>query len=605
MSASHVRAPAPSPLLALVCLAVVQRLRPAWVATTLREAAFDEGVSPERLSRLGSRALEPFEQALARLTRRGRPRAERDQDELTVEVAILRALLGAAGELLAFVPRRQADVRALFVGAWLRLHEAHPALTRRRFCEALALPERTLRHWIHTAPTTTSAAPAAREPVPPPEPPPSPRPRSPRRPRFGFDVVLPDTQHAADTTDLCAFGVPLKLIAVQDVGGRDQDLFDAILVDDTESAERVVDVVTRACAALPGAQMLTDQGTPYMAERTREALRDLALEHAPQREGDPRGKATIERAFETAKSIVGPVLRLTDRIAAALPALASPELAQASTDLLLTLALRAYQAGARAARRAIDARGAIDPDVLARRAAEQREQARAEDRSSRLTLERIHGAYQLPGAARTFVDRFRHYAPETLLDAEKRFATQVHRDDIKNRESYFAAILRRVSDERARERRRQEHERQRALRLERSFTAVEAERAHHRAHPLEHLRDALTLLATEWTSYRQLLIGGGGIGRVWAQRAAERLVELHGPVAAVDLARTAVRDFEAVHLDRLGPQGLRAVLSVVAPVIDAIPTPDNDLSCAASFASAMLDSTGPPARPATHQPLRI
>jgi hypothetical protein len=86
-----------------VCLAVVQRLRPAWVATTLREAARDEGVSPERLSRLCSRALEPFEQALARLTRRGRPRADRDHDELGAEVAILRALLGVAGELLAFV----------------------------------------------------------------------------------------------------------------------------------------------------------------------------------------------------------------------------------------------------------------------------------------------------------------------------------------------------------------------------------------------------------------------------------------------------------------------------------------------------------------------
>ena len=32
MSASHVCAPAPSPLLALVCLAVVQRLRRVWNA---------------------------------------------------------------------------------------------------------------------------------------------------------------------------------------------------------------------------------------------------------------------------------------------------------------------------------------------------------------------------------------------------------------------------------------------------------------------------------------------------------------------------------------------------------------------------------------------
>jgi len=595
MSASHVRAPVPSPLLALVCLAVVQRLRPAWVATTLREAAYDEGVSPQRLSRLCSRAVGPFEQALARLTRRGRPRADRDHDELASEVVILRALLGVAGELLAFVPRRRADVRALFVGAWLRLHEAHPTLTRRRFCETLALR--------NAPPNPSPTPPPLREPAPPPDP--QPRPPALRRPRFGFDVVLPDTQHAADTTNLRAFGVPMKLLAVQDVGGRDLDLFDAILVEPTESADRVVDVVTRACADLPGAQLLTDQGTPYLAERTREALRDLELEHAPQREGDPRGKATVERAFETAKHILGPVLRLTDRVAAAVPALASPELAQASATVLLTVALRAYQAGARAARRAVDARGAIEPDVLSRLASEQREQVRADDRSSRLILERIHGAYQLPGAARPFVDRFRRYAPATLLEAEKRFATQVHRDNIRNRRSYFAAIVRTVSDERAREHRREEHERQSALRIDQSFDEVEAEHAYHHANPLEHLRAALLALAVEWSAdTQQLLLHGRGMGRLWTRQALVRLVELHGAVAAIDLARTALRDFQTLHLDRLGPDGVRAVLAVVQPAIDAIPTPEHELNCAASFASAMLDSTGPPARPDTHQPLR-
>jgi hypothetical protein len=226
-------------------------------------------------------------------------------------VVILRALLGVAADLLAFVPRRRADVRALFVGAWLRLHEAHPSLTRRRFCETLAVSERTLRHWLSTAP------PAPKPPAPPiAEAAAPPRPtRAPRRRRLGFDVVLPDTQHAADTTDLCAFGVPLKLIAVQDVGGRGQDLFDAILIDDTESAERVVDVVTRACASSPGAQMLTDQGTPYMAERTREALRDLELEHAPQKEGDPRGKGYASHCT----SFVGSVRDCSCRSLAVMP----------------------------------------------------------------------------------------------------------------------------------------------------------------------------------------------------------------------------------------------------------------------------------------------
>ena len=82
-----------------------------------------------------------------------------------------------------------------------------------------------------------------RAPVSPVAPPPEkkrPKKLSPRRPRFGFDVTLPDTQVATDTTDLEAFGVSLKLVAAQDVGGRDQDLFDSIIVDNRESADHVV-----------------------------------------------------------------------------------------------------------------------------------------------------------------------------------------------------------------------------------------------------------------------------------------------------------------------------------------------------------------------------
>jgi len=95
-------------------------------------------------------------------------------------------------------------------------------------------------------------------------------------------VTLPETQYAADTTDLCAFGVPLKLVAAQDIGGRDEMLFGAVIVDESESAAHVVQVLAEALAGYSGAQVLTDQGTPYMAEAMKRAMDELTIEHAPQ-----------------------------------------------------------------------------------------------------------------------------------------------------------------------------------------------------------------------------------------------------------------------------------------------------------------------------------
>jgi hypothetical protein len=558
-------------------------------------------VSAQRLSRLATRALEPFAGALALLTRRGRPPTDRDEPALERDNAILSALLESAQGLLAFLSHRRTDVRALVLGTWLRLHEAHPTLSMKRFCEAMALSPRTLRHWLRTQPRELS--PPRRDAGT--ADPTSPRTRPPRRARFRFDVVLPETQLAADTTDLCAFGVPLKLLAVQDVGGRDQDLLDAVLVEQTENADLVAKVVARACTELPGAQLLTDQGSPYMAQHTLEKLDALELEHAPQKEGDPIGKATVERAFGTVKTILQPLLDITNDLAARVPALSSPELAQAAATVLVAALLRAYQAGARAARRALAQRGAIEPEQLARAAREQRELARAHERSSRLILARVHETYAMPGAPQTFVNALRRYAPETLLEAEKRFATQVHRDDIRDRKSYFAAIVRKVADERRRTRVREQRLREDDERRERHEREHNAQQAHYHDHPLELLRDALGALADEWLpAARELLLRGRGLGHAWMHKALGRLVELHGPLAARDLASAVVRDFARLHNDRIGPDGVRAVLHAARPIIDAIPTPEHPLDCAARFASAMLPSTGPPARPAPHEPLR-
>jgi hypothetical protein len=417
--------------------------------------------------------------------------------------------------------------------------------------------------------------------------------------------VLPDTQHAADTTDLRAFGVPLELLAAQDVGARDQQLFDAVIVDSTESADAVVRLLGDALAELPGAQLLTDQGTPYMARETREALERLELEHAPQKEGDPYGKATVEKAFDSVKSILATLLTVTDRLAARVPALANPALARATVELTVSALLRAYQAGARATRRALEARSTITAEELARAARDHREHARADDRSSRLIIARVHAAYDIEGAERSFVDSFRRYSPAVLLEAEKRFAAQAHRDDIRVRKSYFAKLVRAVSEEHHRERQRDIAERERELRRATDQRRYLEQRARWNADPLAWLRDALDAFAAQWMPHtRSLLFGGAGVAHAWISGALLRLVDVHAPSAARDMAAALIRDWSRSHHDSLGPDGVAAVVDIVTRYLDAIPTHADNLDCAARFASAMLSGTGPPSHPAPLKPLR-
>jgi hypothetical protein len=211
-------------LLTVFCVALVHRDRPDWLAIGVGEAARAAALSPECVSRLASRVAHPFADIVDNFTGRGRPACF--DDPVRAELATLRALHTVASSALALVPLRRPAVGALLVGAWQRLSTQLPSLTKGAFCKALSLPERSSRHWLahppvaHTPPT----------PSPPSLPPPPPH-RPPRRPRFRFDVFLPGTQVGADTTDLSLFGVPLKLVGVQDIGGRDRSLFDAVVID--------------------------------------------------------------------------------------------------------------------------------------------------------------------------------------------------------------------------------------------------------------------------------------------------------------------------------------------------------------------------------------
>jgi len=589
----------PSPLLALVALGIVARLRPTWVGVELKAAAADEHVSAERVSRLVSRAIEAFQAVLEGLTRRGRPPRDTAGDDRDAELSLTRELLLVASRVIARVSLRRAGVRTMLLGAWQRLSALPLAgkLTQTRFCQALGLSERTLRAWLKSPP---APAPAGTTPVAEVESDPAtapPRPRPPRRRRFDFDFVLPGTQVGADTTDLEAFGVKLKLVAAQDIGGRDQDLFDAVVVDDHESAEAASRVFQHALQDRAGAQAVTDQGTPYMAEALRAALEALGVEHAPQREGDPCGKSTVERAFRSLKDIARPLLSLTSRIAMAMPALCNGDLAKAAARLLITALLRAYQHGARAGRAASDARGGLDPDTIAERVAEAREQARATDTSARLLLAHIHDLYDIGvhRPVRRFVDSLRRYPVAVLHEAERMLQTQCHRDDIRDRASYFAALVRRAFHDHRRERERARYRRDE---LVRSRDAARNARARHdafRADPTTWMRAALDMLASQWIGSEGLLFGGVGPALGMLRAALARIVLVHG-AAARDLAKGVWLTF-AAQRQGLGPGALVAIEALVRREIHAAATLAPTHTIATTDASAILRSTGRFPRP--------
>jgi transposase InsO family protein len=589
-SPSHDPSSRPSVLLALLCLAIVQRLRPQWLAVTIAQAARQNQVSAERLSRLCSRALPAFETTLAGLTRIGRPRrTDSDREQNAQELATVRSLLEVATAIVRHLPLRSRTVRSLLLGAWLRLAAEHRSLTQERFCQSLALPTRTLRSWLAQRPRTPTDSPLA------PSRPRPPRKRPPQRRRFSFDLVLPQTQIAADTSHLQALGVPLELIASQDIGGRDQALFESIIVDDHENAELVIRCLAEAIGDREGLQVVIDQGTPYMAEATRAALEELGAEHAPQREGTPTDKATIERAFRSLKTFARPLLDLSNRIADFLPALKRSDLAKALTTVVLTALLRAYQSGARAARRADDQRAGLDPATLVSVAAEARAKARLHDHSKRLRLQSIHRDYHLDGTATDFIRAARRFPLAVIAAAERAFASQAHRDDIRNRNAYFAALLRRFHDQHLCQQLRRRSEQRRDHQHRRDIAQLHAERQARLANPAAGLAAALDILPEYWDSRRQkLLFDGAGPGRTGARMSIERLTQIHAPQAAADIATALLRDFATANAERLDPAAITAIDHLVRRFLPTAPKPPTTPACTADFASTILHRVGHP-----------
>ncbi len=575
-------------------MAVLHRLRPKWLAISLSDAARSAGVSPQRLSRLCTRCLLPFANTLSTSTRMGRPKCDSDAKPNQRELLLLRALLDVATAILAKVPLRGSEMRSLVVGAWLRLRAEHP-MTQQHFCQTLAIPTRTLRHWVKTTPANVGGTKSWLQDSTKKN---SKRKRSLRRGRFNFKVTLPGTQIAADTTDLKSFGTPLKLIAAQDIGGRDQNLFDSIIVDDHENAERVVQVLTKALNGREGIQVVTDQGTPYMAEKTCRALDQLGAEFAPQREADPIAKATIERAFGTVKQIAQPILNITNSIARSLPQLADSELAKATTSMFITALLRAYQAGARATKRALQDRDNTSVEDIARAADDSRQRARAYDNSARLLLAHIHGAYDIDVPLQKFTRLFRRFPLPVIHDAEKAFASQAHRDNIKKRCSYFAAIIRKCNDDYRQRRKREKVMRESNELLEREARQFERQKNQQHSNPAQWLRSALDAIAALWRPGKnELLFGGVGLGTAWLRQSIDLLIELYGTTSAIQIITGVAWDFQRDNLNVIGKNGVGAVLAVLQNRLSSLPKEDIGFDIAQNFAAAIVCSRGPPTRP--------
>jgi hypothetical protein len=534
---SQRRTPKPSLMLAILSALIVAAFDRRWLCGPVSGLIPEEGLSLERLSRLKARVLAPMEELLSDATRRGRPPR---QPERTDESLLLR-------ELLLLVPREtwtylSRERRAALVAAQDRLQGEH-GLPAKRFCALLNISDRTFRSWKAKAATQPPPRSAEADSKPPP-----PRPRRPEDKnlgRFDLEVTAPGIQAMADTTDWELFGVPLKIVAVQDPGNRKQKLWESFAVDSTENAELVVTVAAEALSETPGMQFICDQGTPYMAQATAQALESMEIDHTPQREGTPTAKATKERAFGVVKQALRPLVDLSRRVAEKVPALRRPDLAQALGRLLLAVYLRVYEVAPREGGHPLEGEDAETLRVIIE---EQRENARAEETSKRLLLTTMHNAYDLCGSRDRFIRAHRHFSLEDIQEAETYLRERAGKPwwgEIKNYQAYFGAVLRNVS---AKNRKRRAEERRRKLRRaqeakertkEQQALAAKAQRL--KNHPELHLQEGLDLVAAQWRPKdRVLLFQGRGPGGRFILEALQSLRE-HDSYNVTDRAEAAWR----------------------------------------------------------------
>jgi hypothetical protein len=263
-------------------------------------------------------------------------------------------------------------------------------------------------------------------------------------------------------------------------------------------------------------------------------------------------------------------------------------LAQHLATLLVATFLRVYVAGRRHLGHPLDGH---DPDVLRAIIEQQRDQARAEDRSVRLFLEAVHAEYAMPTSREAFVRAFRRYPLDDLKDAERRFRAHACRCQVRLGDRYFAAVVRDVHDrnrvcrasERARRRAESEHRRARA--------AAQAHATQLDAHPELRLHQGLDLLADTWQPNTGGFVHDGQLARIWLRRAMTDLATRE-PLAVTDRIEALLRAWLATR-PSAPPALCDAVRAVLRGVITDVQRAASPQSPADFVGGILAQSTRP------------
>jgi len=487
-------------MLTLVSALLVAGFNRKWLSGPVRSLIPPGGPSSERISRIRARIQADMEELVEKATRRGRPPRPSESSD---ETLVLR-------ELLALVPPNAwADLsgsdRARVVEAQERLKQKH-GLSARDFCKYLGIPGRTFRYWKkkHSAslPSRSPSEPVSQKT--------GPRKKKRNLGRFDLAITAPGLQSMADTSQWEIFGIPMKIVAAQDPGNRKKKLWESFEVTSREDSQTVIKVISEALKENPGAQVLTDQGTPYMAQATEEALEELELDHVPQKEGAPTEKAPKERAFGIVKQALKPLSDLTNRLSEKLPALRNPELAQSLGRILLAVYLRVYCAAAHNTTHPLEGK---DPEVVRAVVEEQRAKARAELRSKRLFLTEMHRAYNFRVPLKKFLRAHRRFHLEDIKEAERRLRIQLAKKAVHAPYFYFVAVLRNLAEEMSRKRAKK---RARLLALAREQEQWEKDREEltrrekqAQFQPELHLTEGLDFVRRNWIPRDRILLARG------------------------------------------------------------------------------------------------
>jgi hypothetical protein len=226
-------------------------------------------------------------------------------------------------------------------------------------------------------------------------------------------------------------------------------------------------------------------------------------------------------------------------------------------------------------------------------ATEARHNARVQDHSQRLRLLWIHQTYSLEGAQTQFVRAFSRFPLPLIEQAEHAFAGHAHRTDIVNRTAYFAAIVRRFHKEYLSAQAERQRQQARDRQWQRDVERVQAERRARHADPVAGLRAALHILPEYWSSpLQKLLFDGVGPGRVGARTSIERLTELFGPQAAVDITSATLRDFATAKAAQLEPAAIEAIDNLVRRFLPPTPKAPPTPACVSTFVSTILPRNG-------------